>query len=73
MTPYTLIVIFLLTGHAYVEREGLNLHSCAGQLALARRAYLEVQAKLNPKVGEIRFLCLPEEEARARVRKHLTK
>jgi hypothetical protein len=69
---YTLIALFVLTGDAYIEREGLDVYTCPGRLALARRDYLEVKDKLHPGVGEIRFLCLPEHDARAVTRKRLT-
>ena len=59
-TTYTLITLFVLTGHSYVEREGLSLQGCAGHAAMERQALLPVQEELENRVGEIRYLCLPE-------------
>lgn len=60
MTTYTLVAFFVLTGHAYTEREGLSLQGCAGQAAMARSAMLDVQEQIEARVGEVRYLCLPE-------------
>jgi len=60
MTTYTLVAFFLLTGHSYVERDGLTLQGCAGHAAMARQDMLPVQAELENRVGEIRYLCMPE-------------
>jgi len=60
MTTYSLIAFFVLTGHGYVERDGLTLQGCAGQAAMARAAMLDVQEELENRVGEIRYLCMPE-------------
>jgi hypothetical protein len=59
-TTYTLITLFVVTGHSYVEREGLSLQGCAGHAAMARQEMLDVQERLEGLVGEIRYLCLPE-------------
>lgn len=57
---YALLALFVLTGETFVERQGLTLEGCAGQAALARQQYLAVLPKLDPRIGEVRFLCVPE-------------
>jgi len=57
---YTLLALFLLTGDTYVERDGLSLQSCAGHAAMARQEFLAVLPKLNKKIGEVRWHCVPE-------------
>jgi hypothetical protein len=38
----------------------LSLQGCAGLAAMERQALLPVQEELENRVGEIRYLCLPE-------------
>lgn len=57
---YTLVVIFLLTGNVAIERENLSLHACIGQAAMAKKQFLEVQEQLQPRIGDVRFFCMPE-------------
>lgn len=66
---YTLIALFILTGDVYIEQDNLSLQGCAGQAAIARQDYLAVLPKLNPKVGDIRYICLPSHDARAVTRR----
>ena len=63
---YTLLAYFLLTGDAWIEREGLSLQSCAGHAALARTALMADLPKLNPVLGDVRFVCLPDGHALAK-------
>lgn len=60
METFSLIVVFTLTGMTYVEREGLTLQGCAGRAAMARQEMLSVLPKLNSRIGEVRYLCIPE-------------
>jgi hypothetical protein len=55
---YSLVVVFLLTGRAYVEQAGLSLQACAGQAALHRQA-TDIP-KLKKQIGEHRYLCIKE-------------
>lgn len=57
---YTLVAYFLLTGGVYVERDALNLQACAGQAAIIRQQFLGSLPKLNRRIGEVRYLCIPE-------------
>lgn len=52
---YTLVAVFMLTGQAYVERDGLSLQSCAGHAAMARQKAEE----LTVTVGPVRYMCIP--------------
>lgn len=61
---YTLLALFMLTGDAYVERQGLSLQGCAGHAAMARQEFLAVLPKLNKRVGEVRWQCVPERSLR---------
>lgn len=54
---YTLFVIFLLSGDAYVERTGLSLQACAGQAAMARQA---IPPELTKSIGDVQFRCVEE-------------
>lgn len=64
---YTLVAFFLLTGDAYIEREGLSLQSCAGQAAMSRQQFMNALPKLNGRIGEVRYLCVPDRHAIAAV------
>lgn len=57
---YSLVALFLLTSDTYVERENLSLQSCAGHAAMARSQMLVVLPQLNKRIGEVRYLCVPE-------------
>jgi len=57
---YALVAILLSTGHVYLEQSGLKLQACAGRLALLRRETDKAMAKLKPRIGEVRYLCIPE-------------
>lgn len=62
---YTLIALFLSTGQAYVERDGLSLQGCAARAAVARSQAVEV----FQFVGKIQYLCVPKRAlARGEVR-----
>jgi hypothetical protein len=52
---YTLIALFLSTGQAYVERDGLSLQGCAARAAVARTQAAEV----FQFVGKVQYLCVP--------------
>jgi hypothetical protein len=52
---YTLVAVFMLTGQAYVERDGLSLQSCAGHAAMARQKAEEIASSIGP----VRYMCLP--------------
>jgi hypothetical protein len=53
---YILVAVFMQTGQSYIERDGYTLHQCAAEAAMART---DAKALLD-RVGEIRFLCIPE-------------
>jgi hypothetical protein len=53
---YTLLAIFLLTGDAHIERQGLSLQSCAGRAAMARQE----AAPLFQYIGEVQYECRAE-------------
>lgn len=55
---YSLVVVFLLTGHAYIEQAGLSLQSCAGQAAM-RRQVTDIP-KLKRQIGETEYHCIKE-------------
>lgn len=55
---YTLVVIFLTTGKAYIEAQGLSLQACAGQAALHRQ--MTDIPKLTAKIGPHRYICIKE-------------
>ena len=57
---YTLIAIFMLSGDFYVERTGLTLQGCAGHAAMIRQEMLAVLPKLNKRIGEVQYRCVPE-------------
>ena len=57
---YTLVALFLLTGDVYVERSGLTLQGCAGHAAMVRQEMLAVLPKLNKRIGEVQYRCVPE-------------
>lgn len=61
---YAIIAIFLMTGKAYMEVDGINLHHCPGKIAMIRMNTKEVEERIKPTKGEIRYKCLPEHEAR---------
>lgn len=55
---YTLVVVFALTGKAYIEQRGLSLQACAGQAAMHRQT-TDIP-KLKARIGEHRYLCIKE-------------
>lgn len=56
---YILVTIFLATGQVYIEQRNLSLPACAGRLAMLRTTTSEVVEKLEPRIGKVRYLCLP--------------
>lgn len=57
---YALVAFFVASGTYYIEQRGLNLQACAGQAALSRMEYLAVLPKLDEKIGEVQWRCVPE-------------
>ena len=55
---YMLVVVFTLTGKAYIEQRGLSLQACAGQAALHRQ--ITDIPKLRARIGDHRYLCIEE-------------
>ncbi|MEN6302219.1 MAG: hypothetical protein ABFD96_05800 [Armatimonadia bacterium] len=53
---YTLVAVLLSSGAAYPERTGFTLLTCAGYAAMARQQ----AAPLEPLIGAVRYLCIPE-------------
>ena len=52
---WTLVAVFVLTGQAYVERDGLSLQSCAAHAAMARQKAQEIASTIGP----VRYMCMP--------------
>lgn len=61
---YTLVVIFALTGKAYIEQTGLSLQACAGQAAMHRQ--ITDIPKLKKQIGEHRYMCIKESSPNGR-------
>lgn len=62
MKTYALMVIFSLSGDAYVERSGLSLQQCAARAAIARQEQASLWGKLEATYGRIHYRCEREEK-----------
>ena len=60
---YALVAMFLATGDAYVEQRGLSITECAGRAAMVRQEMMPVMPLLQGLIGEVRYLCIPENRA----------
>lgn len=57
---YTLVVYFALSGALYVEARHLTLQACAGQASINRSLFMNDLPKLNKRIGDVHWRCVPE-------------
>jgi uncharacterized protein (DUF1684 family) len=62
MNTYALMVVFTMTGDAYVEQGNLSLQDCGTLAAIKRQEQLALWAMLEATHGRIHYRCEREEK-----------